>query len=188
MRYFCTYFDSHYLSRALALYESISAHHPAFRLYACCLDDATRAYLTRRNLPGLVPIGLDELEAHDPELLATRSTRTRVEYYFTSTAPWLRFIFQRYAEVDLLIYVDADMRFFASTEPALEEMGGNSIAIVAHRFAPRFRQLEELGRFNVGWLAFRRDAQGLGAIDWWRERCIEWCYDRVEGGRFADQK
>src|SRR5205807_6975661 len=29
---------------------------------------------------------------------------------------------------------------------------------------------------------------GIAALRWWRERCIEWCYDRVEGKRFADQR
>jgi hypothetical protein len=43
------------------------------------------------------------------------------------------------------------------------------------------------GKYNVGWLSFRRDDQGLAALKWWRERCLEWCYDRPEAGRMADQ-
>src|SRR5689334_7153915 len=105
MRHFCTYFDKHYLSRGLALYHSIRAHHPDFRLYVCCMDDAARDYLVKAALPGMIVVGLAELEAHDPEFARTKTTRSRVEYYFTSTACWLRYVFQRFADVDLLAYV-----------------------------------------------------------------------------------
>ena len=187
-RHFCTYFDKNYLSRGLSLYHSLRAHHPSSRLYVCCFDEETRSYLLRQALAGLVPIAHTELERHDPRLAATRPDRTLVEYYFTSTPCWIRFVFDRFPEVDLLTYLDADLRFFSSPEPAFEEMGAASIAIVEHRFLPHLRHLEEVGRFNVGWLSFRRDAQGLACIAWWRERCIEWCYDRVEADRMADQK
>jgi hypothetical protein len=188
LRHFCTYFDKNYLSRGLALYDSLRAHQPSFRLYVGCFDEETRAELTRRALPGVVAIAQSELEAHDPELAATRAGRTRVEYFFTSTPSWLRFVFDRFGEVELLTYVDADIRFFSTSEPLFAEMGTASIAAVEHRYPRHLRYLEDRGRFNVGWLSFRRDAQGLACVDWWRERCIEWCYDRVDGGRYADQK
>ena len=44
------------------------------------------------------------------------------------------------------------------------------------------------GIYNVGWVSVRRRDDGIAALRWWRERCIEWCYDRVEGDRFADQR
>src|SRR5205085_895938 len=44
------------------------------------------------------------------------------------------------------------------------------------------------GIFNVGLLVFRGDANGLRCLNWWRERCLEWCKTLPEGDRFGDQK
>ena len=37
-------------------------------------------------------------------------------------------------------------------------------------------------------MTFRRDERGLEALHWWRDRCLEWCYFRVEDGKMGDQK
>ena len=41
--------------------------------------------------------------------------------------------------------------------------------------------------FNVGWNTFDRSPAAQRALRWWAEACLEWCYDRVEGEKFADQ-
>ena len=51
-----------------------------------------------------------------------------------------------------------------------------------------WKSQRRFGLYNVGWVSVRRRDDGIAALRWWRERCIEWCYDRVEGDRFADQR
>ena len=75
-----------------------------------------------------------------------------------------------------------------SESPALQEIADYSIGITEHRYAPGSRKYSAAGIYNVGWVSFRRNADAFSCLNWWRERCLEWCYDRLEADRFADQK
>jgi hypothetical protein len=185
---FCTYFDVNYLPRALALYESLQAHAPECPLLAMCMDEEALDKLASMNLPGLVPLSLRDLESFDPELTACRKNRSKVEYYWTCGAAMVRWLIATRQELDLLWYLDADTFFYSHPAPMFQEMQGNSVGIVEHRFAPRHAARKKFGTYNVGVNAFRRNADGLKAAEWWRTRCIEWCYDKVEVSRYADQK
>src|SRR6185437_5328485 len=92
------------------------------------------------------------------------------------------------AEIEILSYLDGDLYFFSDPEPIFESFKAFSSLVIAHRFHPRRKFMEVYGLYNVGWLSFRRDPDGLACLAWWRDRCLEWCYDRLENDRFADQK
>lgn len=188
MYYFCTYFDQNYLQRGLALYYSLQEHCPAFKLWVLCMDQPTHEILEILDLPGMHPISLEEFELNDELLLGAKQNRSKIEYYFTCTPSLPLFILNNCTEVNLITYLDADLFFFSNPAPLFEEMGGGSIAIVGHRFPERLKHLESYGIYNVGWLSFRKDKTGLECLNWWRNLCLEWCYDRVEEDRFADQK
>ncbi len=87
-----------------------------------------------------------------------------------------------------MTYLDSDLFFFASPDPIYEEMKDAAFGIIPHRFARGLEDQRRFGLYNVGWVSVRRRDDGIAALRWWRERCIEWCYDRVEGDRFADQR
>ena len=186
---FCTLFDRVYLPRALVLYRTLVEHAGDFRLRAFCMDTKTHELLTRLELERLQLIRLDELERHDAGLLATKPTRAPVEYYWTSTPASVLYCLEREPELESITYLDADLMFFSSPQPIFDELGDESVLIVPHRFPPRLEaELESAGTYNVQFMTFRRTDEGLEALRWWRERCLEWCYARVEDGKFGDQK
>src|SRR2546429_1556228 len=189
MRYFCTYFDRNYLVRGLALYRSLIRHAGPFTMWVLCFDDFTHDTLTALSLPNLVPISLADFERGDDALLTAKCNRNVVEYYFTCSPSLLLYVLNNWPDVNVLSYLDADLFFYGDPAPIYEEMGEQSILIIPHRFPQSSRWREEkFGRYNVGLLAFRNDRYARECLQWWRERCLEWCHDRVEPGRFADQK
>jgi hypothetical protein len=185
---FCTYFDQRYLARGLALHASLSRHCDSFRLWVLCLDDETFAALGNLDLTNVCRISRSEFEAADPELAAARTTRSTVEYYFTCTPRLPLHIFEQAPEVKALTYVDADLYFYADPRPLLQRLSGKSVVITPHSFGDYPLETGLFGRYNVGWLSFRRGPVTSALLARWRAQCIEWCYLRDEDGRFADQK
>jgi hypothetical protein len=189
MREFITLFDAHYLPRGLVLYRSLARHLSEFRLRVLCLDAVTAGALGRLALPHLETVRLEDLEAAYPELLAVKPDRTRTEYFWTLTPACSLYALDHEPALKEITYLDADMMFFADPEPIFAELGGDSVLITPHRFSRRWAHLESLmGRYNVQFMTFRRDAHGHEVLRWWHERCIEWCFAKPENGKFGDQK
>ena len=187
MRNFCTYFDHNYLPRAMVMLESLHEHCPDAHVHVLCLSPECHGALRAIAYPFVTAYPLSDLEAADPELAATRSTRTLVAYYFTLTPCWPWHLLRR-AGLGEVTYLDADMMFFSSPEPLFAEAGEAAVIVTPHKFSPRLRYLDRFGLFNVSWLTFRNVPEGMACLGWYREACLEWCHDRVEGDRFADQK
>lgn len=185
---YCTYFDSGYLSRGLALIESLRAHGDDSPVWIMTLDGPAHDYLVDAKIPGVTVVTVAELEATVPELPALKSQRSRMEYYFTTTPLLIRFVMDSYSVDTTVIYLDADLYFFDDPTLALAALGNDSVGIIEHRYQPRLaRRLAKYGRFNVGWVGFRADSAGRACLDWWGASTLEWCGDTPEDGKYADQ-
>ncbi len=182
---FCTLFDSNYLSRGLTLYRSLEKVCDTFHLYIFAFDDKSLNVLNELQLSHATVISLSEFE--DDELLSVKPSRSRAEYCWTATSSTILFVIRKYG-VDRCTYLDADMMFFSSPKPLFDEMTGKSILITEHRYSPQYNKESLSGKYCVQFVAFNNTEQGLTALQWWRDRCIEWCYARHEDGKFGDQQ
>lgn len=183
---FCTLFDRNYLYKGLTLYNSLLEHCPEFTLWILCMDEPTYETLARLNLAKAKLIRRTEFE--DDELLKVKPTRTVAEYCWTCTPSLPLYVLKRNPSLETIAYLDADLFFFSNPAPIYEEFADNAIMIIEHRFPEHLKHLEENGIYNVQMLIFRNDASGLECLEWWRERCLEWCYYRLEDGKLGDQK
>ena len=69
-----------------------------------------------------------------------------------------------------------------------DEWGSKSILITQHRFSKDYEQNLINGKYCVQFVGFKNDEVGMTALNWWKNQCINWCFDRLEEGKFGDQK
>ena len=185
---FCTHFDSNYLAYGLNLIDSINKHSVNSMIYTVAMDDECYYELKKINPSNVVVIKRTDIEEAYPRLKEKKSSRSKIEYFFTFSPAICKYILENFKEINRLTYLDSDLYFFASPETIFKEIGDSSIAIIEHNFSAITKSNIKYGRFNVGWISFLRDQDGLKCINDWFENCLDWCYQLVESNRYADQK
>ena len=184
---FCTYFDHNYLSRALVMIESLRRFDAQAPIHVLALSELCATILRELALPNVEIIPLATLEEAYPELVAVKPTRKLIEYYFTLSPYLPHYLFARTA-ADRITYLDADIWFFTPPQAVLDSLGEASVAITPHRFSFTYRNHTVFGLYNVAWITYRRSPEGLACLNAYKDDCLAWCYDRLEDGRFGDQK
>lgn len=187
---YCTLFDLNYLDKGLVLYYSLEQIADEFHLYIFAFDDKTVEILRDLNLIHATVISSEEFETD--EMLKVKQERSKAEYYWTCTPITIEFVLMNF-EVEMCTYLDSDMMFFSSAKPIFEQMDicGSSILLTPHRFPNnnKGRILEKrAGRYCVEFNTFKKDDNGISALIWWKERCLEWCFFQRNGELFGDQK
>jgi len=167
------------------MYQSLKQHCTSFHLYVFAFDDLAHQTLNTMQLPHATVISLADFE--DEQLLTVKPTRTAGEYCWTCTSSTIRYCIQTYG-LDACTYIDADLLFFADPSVLIEEMEDRSVLITSHRYSPAYDQSATSGTYCVQFICFKNTEDGMSALNWWREACLAWCYNRIEDGKFGDQK
>lgn len=186
--HFVTLFDNNFLPMGLCLHQSLMAHAQPFHLWVLCMDESVHKHLALLNLVHVSLIALSDVETDG--LLTVKPNRTRGEYCWTLTPFAPQFVFDRDGAVQRITYLDADLFFFGAPSVLLKEFefSGKHVLITEHAYAPEYDQSSTSGRFCVQFMTFRRTSSAMKVMAWWQARCLEWCYARIEDGKFGDQK
>jgi hypothetical protein len=187
--HFVTLFDNNFLPMGLALHSSLMQHAQPFHLWVVCMDDLVEKNLTTLSLPHVSLVSLRDLETD--ELRKVKPSRSKGEYCWTLTPFTPQAVFDRDSTVQRVTYVDADLFFFDDPRVLLQELtvSKKPVLITEHGYAPEYQGHSPVnGLFCVQFLTFSCNEAAAKVLTWWQERCLEWCYDRVEAGKFGDQK
>lgn len=181
--YFCTYFDTFYLLKGLGLYLSLEKVTDDFHLYVMAYDEECYEKLKSYGFKHMTVELLDDFET--PELLEAKKDRTRAEYCWTCGPSVIYHFLTKYG-LDEITYLDSDLFFLSDPHIIKKEVGNSSVVITEQGISDE--NAERYGKYCVQYMTFKNDEEGLGALTWWRDRCIEWCYQIMEPTRYADQK
>jgi hypothetical protein len=187
VEHFCTLFDKNYLPLGMALHQSLLTHAQPFHLWILCMDEQVEQQLNQLNLPYVTLMPLREVETS--ELLSVKAGRSRGEYCWTLTPFTFQAVFNRDISVQQVTYLDADLFLFDNPRLLIEELADDKhVLITDHAYAPEYDKSQDSGRFCVQFLTFKRTLPAAKIMNWWQERCLEWCFNRSEDGKFGDQK
>lgn len=190
MLYFCTLFDSYYLDKGIALYNSLQKVSNNFKLFIFCFDNKSYEILKNINFPSVEVIHHSAFE--NTSLLEIKKERSKAEYCWTCTPVVIEYVLNHY-EVEACTYIDSDLYFYSDPQILFNEIDSAmaDVTIVEHRFKNNSygRKLEDRnGKYCVQFNYFRQNANAKNVLKWWKEKCFEWCYDIPEPDRMGDQK
>jgi hypothetical protein len=187
LEHYITLFDSLFLPQGLALHASLKRHAGTFTLWVLCMDERTQQTLDALKEPTLRTIALADVETS--ELLAIKPGRSRGEYCWTMTPFSPAAVFEREPTAQRVTYLDADMFLLKSPQPIFDEFerSGKAVLITDHAYDAEYDQSATSGQYCVQFMTFKRRGSET-VMRWWQERCVEWCFGRVEDGKFGDQK
>ena len=189
MHFFCSVMSGQYSYQGVVLYNSIKKYDEYFKIFYLCIDNLAYEIFSALKLENVILIKAEEIESYFTELKEAKTNRAINEYAWTLKSSEMLYIFDKYEEVDRLIWLDGDIQMLANPQTIYDEWGSKSIILTEQYYTGWHEPLiKTYGRFQAGFIGFCRTNEGLECLRWWQRKCIEWCYVRFEEGRWADQK
>lgn len=186
----CTLFDSNYLDKGMALYESLENVSQEFKLYIFAFDNLAKEILDSLHYKNAIVIGYDSIENND--LKEIKKERSKAEFCWTCSSVIIEYVLDVYKEKSCT-YIDADMYFYGNPDVLYREImdAGCSVGISPHRFkkgATYRENIRRSGKYCVQFNTFINNKDGRQVLNEWKKQCLDWCYRRIENGKYGDQK
>lgn len=184
---FCLILSKYRLYQGIALYRSLEHNYPDFVMIILCIDNETYRMCSSMNLEKAILIKDEELKEN--RLKDVKETRRLNEYCWTLKPFFIRHVLKNYDFIENAVSLDADIFFFNDPAPIFTNYSNFSALLSEHDYLEKDKGVAEVcGKYNSGFIVFKKCSTSLKLLKWWEEKCIEWCFDTVGEGRFGDQK
>ena len=185
----CTIYDSHYLNRGLALYESIERYTQDYIMYVLAMDDICFNILNDMQFPRIIPISISDFETE--KLKEAKRNRSIGEYCWTCKAPLIKYVLDKNPN-SYCAYLDSDLYFYNDPHIFITEMESRkaSVLLFGHRynrFASKHNE-DIIGKYCAGTIVFKADNISERILNLWELQCLDCCKLLNDGIHFGDQK
>lgn len=183
---FVACFDENYTVQALALIESIEKNIKDYFFFIFCMDDRSFNIINNLDNNKIKVFKFSDFE--DTNLKKIKQQRKKNEYFWTITPKLPLIIFDRFKEINQVTYLDADIFFLKSPEKIYKnfKLSNKDVLITKHNYSSQYDMSKTSGKFCVQFLIINR--KGYDIIKDWELLCNDWCYDKIEEGKYGDQK
>ena len=191
--HFFTSITANYLPKARVLAKSVKRHNP----------DAVFHLVLSDKVPEEFRIDDEPFDSliltKDLGIVDLRSWIFRhsvVELCTAVKGPAFVRIFE-VTNADKVVYLDPDIVVLHNLNDLSNILERAGVVLTPHQVVPDVtddaiidNEICSLkhGVYNIGFLAVKRNEEGLSFIHWWRDRLMKYCYDDIPNGLFTDQK
>ena len=184
-----TLFAQNYMSRGLAMLESVQKYSTApLRITVLAMDVETESYLEKAQIPNLHFISIEDFQ--DPDFRKLLESRPFRELCWTAASCLTNYVFKKDSESEFIIYIYSDCYFFSDIAKLCAQWNAESnIFVHEHRYsAGRLQWEATAGRFNVGVVGFRgKSKEAEACLAKWRQQVLDVCELNPELGLCGDQ-
>ena len=131
MKYICTYFNKAFLSRGERLIASLDQFSDDYTLYILAMDESTYKHLQKMNHKSIRLISFEDYV--NQSLVDQSKFKSEKERLYTITPGLCLYLIQNFSEIDLLVYLDADVCIYNDINILYNEIGSSSISMCDHR-------------------------------------------------------
>jgi len=179
--------DGNYLHKAVVFYKSLSKVHNNFTLHLFCFDETT--YLTTKKMKYKNIKLYHNSVFETKELLKIKSSKERLYEYYWASLPHLAKKVLDEQNCEFVALADADIMFFQSPEIIFEEFKNSDVIIQPNNYSSLYPEdFVRYGYYCSSFQCFRNNKNGKKVLNYWCNKCTEWCSRKYEKGKFGDQK
>jgi hypothetical protein len=184
--------SNNYLAQAKTLGDSLAEHNPNCKFVIGLVDKKTADV----DYDFFLPHEVIEAESAGIPNFDDLCKRYDIIELNTAVKPFLfKYLFQKYADVAGVLYLDPDVMVFSSLERIYADLDKHSLVLTPHILSPipldGCEPGENIfltyGTYNLGFIGVANKPEGRRFLDWWAERTFSLGYINTEQGMFVDQ-